>query len=46
LTSAGQALRDQAIRYQDRHESKLTAALGEQSRRDLLRILDRLTKAL
>lgn len=46
LTSAGQALRDQAIRYQDRHESKLTAALGEQSRRDLLRILDRLSKAL
>ncbi len=46
LTTAGQALRDEAIRHQDRHESKLTAALGEQSRRDLLRILERLSKPL
>jgi len=46
LSPAGQALRDEAIRHQDRHESKITAALGEQSYRDLLRMLDRLSNAV
>ncbi len=46
LTAAGKELTADAFRYQEQHESRLTAALGETSRQELLRILAQLYDAM
>ncbi len=45
LTAAGRALRAHALAHQSVHESRLSAALGDQARRELLDLLGRLCDA-